>query len=376
MEVKTITRQELYDMVWEEPMTTLSKRYGLSDNGLRKICLRMRVPLPKAGHWMKVKAGKKVKKVTLPEHYKGEQQLRLSVGQDTNDYDPYGLAALNSLQRDLEEKHASLLTVPERLTGSHPLTTAAKEAFDRKRKDKTYNGLYSCDGKLNVYVSPAMAPRAFRFMDTLVKALQALGHETVVDNRGSFAVISGERIEIGVRERQNKHMVNRGTWTSAEYTPSGTLVFWYKYIHTKEWADDTKLLEERLSRIIASLILKGRKELHERLERERRHAEREERERARREVEELQERELSRVKSLILEAERWRQAKVMREYANEVESTARSGNSHTDQLGEWAEWVRKKADWHDPQVKGPDELLTEVNWETMTLKTKPSSFFY
>lgn len=357
-------------------MTTLSKRYGLSDNGLRKICLRMQVPLPKAGHWMKVKAGKKVKRVPLSEPNKGEQQTRLSVGMETNDHDPYGLAALNSLQKDLEEKHASLFTVPERLTRPHPLTAAAKEAFDRKRKDKTYNGLYSSDGRLNIYVSPSTASRAFKLMDTLVKALHALGHEIIIDNRGSFAIISGERLEIGIRERQNKHMVNRGTWTSAEYTPSGTLVFWYKYIHTKEWADDTKLLEERLSRIIASLILKGRKELQERLERERRHAEREERARARREVEELQERELFRLKGLMLEAERWRQAKVMREYANEVESIARSGNSHTDQLSEWADWVRKKADWHDPQVKGYDELLTEVDWETMTLKKKPSSFFY
>lgn len=31
-----LTRKELYDLVWSEPMTTLCKRFGLSDNGLRK----------------------------------------------------------------------------------------------------------------------------------------------------------------------------------------------------------------------------------------------------------------------------------------------------------------------------------------------------
>lgn len=33
-----IKRQELYNLVWAEPMTTICKRYGLSDNGLRKHC--------------------------------------------------------------------------------------------------------------------------------------------------------------------------------------------------------------------------------------------------------------------------------------------------------------------------------------------------
>lgn len=28
-----LTRKELYDLVWSEPMTTLCKRFGITDNG-------------------------------------------------------------------------------------------------------------------------------------------------------------------------------------------------------------------------------------------------------------------------------------------------------------------------------------------------------
>lgn len=65
MEKETITRQELYNLVWSFPMTTLSKKYAISDVGLRKICIRMNILMPQAGHWQKLKFGKKINKKTL-----------------------------------------------------------------------------------------------------------------------------------------------------------------------------------------------------------------------------------------------------------------------------------------------------------------------
>ncbi len=45
----TITRKQLCDMVWSEPLSRLAKKYQISDNGLRKICRRMKIPLPPNG---------------------------------------------------------------------------------------------------------------------------------------------------------------------------------------------------------------------------------------------------------------------------------------------------------------------------------------
>ena len=62
----TFERQALYEEVWSTPLTQLAKKYGLSDNGLRKVCKAMGIPLPIQGHWAKVAAGHKVQKTPLP----------------------------------------------------------------------------------------------------------------------------------------------------------------------------------------------------------------------------------------------------------------------------------------------------------------------
>jgi len=53
-------RTKLFNEVWKEPMTTVAKRYELSDNGLRKRCVKFEIPLPPVGHWAKLEAGKDV----------------------------------------------------------------------------------------------------------------------------------------------------------------------------------------------------------------------------------------------------------------------------------------------------------------------------
>jgi hypothetical protein len=37
----TLTRAELYDLVWETPTSHLAKQFGLSDVGLAKTCTRL-----------------------------------------------------------------------------------------------------------------------------------------------------------------------------------------------------------------------------------------------------------------------------------------------------------------------------------------------
>lgn len=60
-------REKLFDEVWATPVTKLAKGYGLSDVGLRKICVALDVPLPPRGYWQKLAAGKRIPKPTLHE---------------------------------------------------------------------------------------------------------------------------------------------------------------------------------------------------------------------------------------------------------------------------------------------------------------------
>ena len=46
---QTVKREELYEEVWSTPFTRLCAKYGLSDNGLRKVRKRLNVPVPEGG---------------------------------------------------------------------------------------------------------------------------------------------------------------------------------------------------------------------------------------------------------------------------------------------------------------------------------------
>ncbi len=63
---KTIARQALYDAVWAQPMTRLSKEFGVSDVGLAKACRKLSVPIPPRGYWARKAAGKPVIQAALP----------------------------------------------------------------------------------------------------------------------------------------------------------------------------------------------------------------------------------------------------------------------------------------------------------------------
>jgi hypothetical protein len=43
-DAKRLTREELGDQVWSEPLLQLAKKFGISDSELAKACRRMRIP--------------------------------------------------------------------------------------------------------------------------------------------------------------------------------------------------------------------------------------------------------------------------------------------------------------------------------------------
>jgi len=96
------SRQQLYDLVWSDSLLAISKKYDISDVGLRKACIRMNIPLPDAGHWNKVKAGLKVKIKPLPQSNSGDQEIRLSLRTQGQDASNNGMSSQMSLQKEIE----------------------------------------------------------------------------------------------------------------------------------------------------------------------------------------------------------------------------------------------------------------------------------
>jgi len=42
---------------------------------------------------------------------------------------------------------------------------------------------------------------------------------------------------------------------------------------------------------------------------------------------------------------------------------------------EWIEWARKTADWYDPHINGDDDLLSDVDKETLTFDRRSKNYW-
>lgn len=116
---KVLTRQELHDLVWATPMFDLAKQFNLSDNGLRKVCKKHAIPVPKMGYWQKVRCGKPPSKSPLPP----------SKGTD--------VVAINILPRSKENLDPVLIVkeaivVPETVEKFHPLVQKTQKTFFKR----------------------------------------------------------------------------------------------------------------------------------------------------------------------------------------------------------------------------------------------------
>ena len=54
---QTLSRRELFDLVWSTPVTKLAGDFGMSDRGFSKLCTRHKVPTPPRGYWARIEAG-------------------------------------------------------------------------------------------------------------------------------------------------------------------------------------------------------------------------------------------------------------------------------------------------------------------------------
>jgi hypothetical protein len=79
---KRLSRTELYDLVWSEPLKTLCSRFGISDVALKKTCARSEIPTPERGYWARKDAGKPTFQVALPiRPPRMDDQVLIAAGQ-------------------------------------------------------------------------------------------------------------------------------------------------------------------------------------------------------------------------------------------------------------------------------------------------------
>ncbi len=67
-----ISRDELYRLVWSEPMTKIAQRFNVSGSYLARVCTLLNVPRPERGYWAKLAHGKAPPQPPLPAPQPGD----------------------------------------------------------------------------------------------------------------------------------------------------------------------------------------------------------------------------------------------------------------------------------------------------------------
>lgn len=361
-----VTRKELYKLVWSKPLTSLIKDYAYSDNGLRKICKKHNIPTPKLGHWAKLKHGKKPPKIPLPRSE--NINIELILRKDEKNTFVHSNSELSKIKNELQ--HAGInFTVPDRISGLHPLVKKAKEILKNRKIGWFGKGrdiIYSKGECLATEVTKPNIPRALRIWNTLIKIILQRGHK-ISKNKNSEFLIDEEEFTIRVREILKRVKVEDSNWERHEMVGSGTMSIRIGHGYkAKEWRDQKdKKLEDQILNIIAKLEHLACKERIERIERQERWRKIEEEEAIVKAKEEKVTTELNNFKQLFETAGRWHRSQYLRNYINEFERYNAESNSLDSHKRDWIAWAKEKADWYDPFIEKEVDLLSEIDRETL-----------
>lgn len=359
MEKKTFTREELYNEVWKTPLLTLSKKYNIRDVGLRKCCVQMNIPLPKAGHWQKLRFSKNVRQIPLPVSNGDKEVIELEL-RTADSITNFGLPSETSKrENEIQSKLCEDLMVPNTLINPEKIIIATHKyylAFYKRKWDSPDISL----PRLNIKVSEQQLQRALLFMDTLIKVLKKKGFDLIIESAETILLINKQKIKIALREKTKVVYTETKSWARTN-EPIGKFVLKIESWDIKEWTESSLGLEDKLSEIVVGIELKAEESRQKEIELENRHREYERQKAIKLEFEKLRKQDLSFFKDSLEKAERWHKTNNLRAYIKEVEQKAKESNRYTDELDSHLERLRKQADWYDPFINAKDELLDAVN---------------
>ncbi|MGA8136845.1 MAG: hypothetical protein WCA48_22215 [Pseudomonas gingeri] len=365
-------RAQLLDEIWSESMVQVAPRYNLSDVGLKKLCARLQIATPPRGYWAKVKAGKRVHPRPKLREYVGHPgYLYRPTVQPT----PSVKAAEpvdSRLQQVLtfEQQPENQILVPTRVTHWHPLVVAARDALTQPLIDT--RGMPQTRGKvLNISVSKALQSRALNIADALLRALEARGYAVRQGERQVEVLMFGDSLRLRLfepslrspyeptaKELATKAKGGWSHWPQWQYTPSGRLQVMADDGYGGKIVDsDRHTVELQLNKLIGLMATRAIGFL---VGRERKAIDDAEHQRVRDiavERKRLQDAERRRLNQLETDAQNWRRAQLIREYAQALEHSLADHLTpeHAEQIG----WARAKADWLDPLVDCAGDPLDE-----------------
>ncbi|OYU88218.1 MAG: hypothetical protein CFE29_17945 [Bradyrhizobiaceae bacterium PARB1] len=246
-------------------MTTLAKSFGISDVGLRKICVKHSIPTPPPGYWAKLQHGKKVEKLALPTPKPGLQdRIIISI------YAPQKLPDIVvTARQDAEKRLPTPIEVPDDLPARlHRLASTTRTALRSAKTD--YEGFLEpepASGVIFAQIGKSNVTRVTLILNSIAHTLEKLGNEVVYAENGADFLVEGEKLRLLFHETKTKnehhptaaelaekarwdnnskqwptlYRSDRKHWRSWDYSPSGRLSLTLQASSWTSWSSDRQL---------------------------------------------------------------------------------------------------------------------------------------
>lgn len=366
--MKELSRTELFELVWKQPMSKLGPTLGITGTGLAKVCKRAGIPTPPHGYWAKLQHGKRVRRPTLPPAAKGQSEqvefLTGAPGRNVSaDQVPEDIAALI----EAEGTNKKPITVAQRPTKFHAVVEKWWPHATRSFGGQTRNERQS-----------KAEARQRSILSAFSSEVGRLGGSVTCDERRRLtARIAGEAIEFSLTERSKQIRVplteQEARWSfyadrgyKTENEPTGELRLrienYFDQPIRRQWHDaPDKPLEQQLRDILIGFLFASALEREKRLEREEQQRRRFEEEHRRYALAERRREVNTELQALRGEVAAWIEAAQIRAYVKACMGD--SGQGGADSLSPWARWAMIAADSIDPLIPDTDEsvlLSTEL----------------
>ncbi|HLE00572.1 MAG TPA: hypothetical protein VJB59_09950 [Bdellovibrionota bacterium] len=368
----SLTREELYNLVWSKPTTQLATEFGVSDVAIAKACRRYDIPKPPLGYWAKIRNGHMVRRNPLPAKKKEHSDQIVFQGQQQPE--PPEPTPEIKIKMEQEALPENAIIIPDDLRSAHVLVRKTKDALQQLEPDEYGRVRPRIEGCLNIHVAKDSVRRALLIWQGLIKALDRRGHRIdVIQDRGqwssgawrTFVIIEQERVEVRMEEptkRYNREPTEKekkwGYWKKWGYNPTGKLNIIIEesssYVGQRNWTDTDQMpIETRLNDFISALLLCAESMRIRALDNARRAKEEEARRKIWEEERKRAEREQARINDLETRLKSWEYSNNLRAFIKSIEERlATSGAIAIEpKLLHWLEWVKKHIDANDPVVR-------------------------
>jgi hypothetical protein len=355
-----LTREDLYEQIWTDPVIHVAAKYGLTGNGLKKICRHANIPVPPPGYWQRLRVGRPDPRPPLPPATPGNPATL------TITPTPGAQGAKEAAARiQADPVPETVIIVPDRLASPHPLIQLTRIALEHGHVDD-YSAVHGRRDQqwLDVRLSKTILLRGLRLLDALFKALATRGatvHLSPEPRRGTYVKVGDDEVRIRLEEEftRKDHVPSKTDkpyltpkW---DYVATGNLVFRIdEYVAgtRKTWRGGrTQRLENLLPAALQGILVTAEMLRTRRLESERQERERQAALARQAELERLRREEEARRQELEHQVNRWIKSQNLRAYLRAVEQEAlRRGLLTTPdtRAGRWLSWACEHADRLDP----------------------------